>query len=172
MVVLGKLVLGGLLLGAAGTDFRRRRIPNRLIIVGLVMFFAVAARLFYMGERGTLAGCLAAGLSAFALHLVPYWFNSMGAGDVKLALITGLLMGWGDWLGYLQVFCLAAMTASGAVLVASRIARKQYAASGPEVAPGCDGVQAAGQHKPRTLPLAPVMAASYILYYVFIILSK
>jgi len=202
MDIFGKLVLGGLLLGAAGTDFRCRRIPNRLIAVGLVVFLAEVVWLCCLGERAMLAGRLVAGVLAFTLHLIPYGLKSMGAGDVKLALITGLLMGWEDWLGYLQVFCPVAILVSGVVLIASRFARKQYAASvsaqdktpggdaasvpasdvapgcaivsgsEPDIEPGCDGVQEAGQRKPRTLPLAPVMAAAYFFYYAYIILCK
>ena len=140
----GRLVLGLLLLWAAGTDIAWRRIPNPLICVGLAVFTIEAAWLWCVGEIDFLTGCVLAGIIAFVLHLIPYLLRSMGAGDVKLALITGLLLGWEAWLDYLGLFCAASLLVSGCVLLT-------------------------GKHGRRTLPLAPVMASAYILYCICVL---
>ena len=137
----GRYALGGLLLGAACTDLAWRKIPNWLIAIGLGAFLAVAGGLLYLRDAALLAGCLRAGALAFALHLVPYACKSMGAGDVKLALVVGLLMGWEAWLGYLETFCTLAVLLSCMFL-------------------------ALGKRKPKTIPLAPVMAGAYFLYQI------
>ena len=134
-----KLVLAGLLLAATGTDLAGRKIPNALIGAGLCLFLASALWRLFGGDIAYCAGCLLAGALAFALHLVPYLLRGMGAGDVKLALVMGLLMGWQDWLGHLGCYCLVLLFAAALTL----IPRKK---------------------KPKTLPLAPMMAAAYFLY--------
>lgn len=139
-MLLGKLVLGGLLLGAAGTDMASRRIPNKLIGVGLAAFLVLAAWLGYARETAVLRGCMMAGALAFAIHLIPYMCKSMGAGDVKLSLVIGLLLGWEDWLGYLQIFCAVSLIVSCIVLIRAK------------------------KTKTKALPLAPVMAAAYFIY--------
>ena len=134
-----RIFLGVLLLGAAGTDLLWRRIPNGLIIAGLSAFAALAFCLHRQRDTALLISCLAAGTAAFALHLIPYLYKSMGAGDVKLASVIGLLLGWEGWLGYLTAYCAVAFTVSGLLLLA-------------------------GKRKVKSLPLAPVMTAAYLLY--------
>jgi leader peptidase (prepilin peptidase)/N-methyltransferase len=135
----GKIVLGALLLGGAGTDLARRRIPNALILVGLGAFVALAASLYCGHETAVLTGCLWAGALSFLIHLIPWLTRSMGAGDVKLALVTGLLSGWEGWLGFLGAYSLVLIIASGALLVL-------------------------GKKKAQALPLAPFMAAAWFSY--------
>ena len=139
-MLFGKIILGALLLAGAGADLARRKIPNMLIAIGLCAFLAVAGRLLILGETAALAGCLSAGALAFGIHLVPWLLHNMGAGDVKLALVTGLLTGWGDWLGFLGMYCVMLLTASGVLFIL-------------------------GRKKPKTIPLAPFMAAAWFLNY-------
>ena len=137
-MIFANIVLAILLILASKEDIDGRRIPNRLIIAGLYAFVALTAWLIYHRRLTALYGCLLAGSLAFVLYLIPYIAGVMGAGDVKLALVTGLLLGWEDWLGYLAVFCAVSILVSAAALL---IRRK----------------------KATALPLAPVMAAAYFL---------
>ena len=145
-MIFGKIVLGALLLAGAGTDLARRKIPNALIGVGLGVFIVMACFLYSGHETSALTGCLLAGALSFFIHLVPWLMHSMGAGDVKLALVTGLLSGWKDWLGFLGAYSLVLILASVALL-------------------------AIGKRKMKTLPLAPFMAAAWFLYQAARILS-
>lgn len=141
MMLLGKLILAGLLTAGAGTDLIRRKIPNVLICIGLAAFLVLAGRLYFGGDTAVLTGCLFAGALAFFIHLIPWLMGSMGAGDVKLALIIGLLTGWEEWLGYLGMYCAALLAASAIMLVR-------------------------GKKRPKTVPLAAVMAAAWFAYYI------
>ena len=138
-MLFGCLALGGILAGAAYTDIASRRIPNRLIVAGLCAFLLLACRLCLRQEMRLLAGCVKAGALAFATHLPLYQRKVMGAGDVKLALVVGLLLGWQHWLGYLYAFSAAALVVSGILLCR-------------------------GNKKTKTLPMAPLMLAAYLIY--------
>lgn len=93
-------VLSVLLLVAAWTDLRSRRIPNALVLSGSV--FALLAHTLLPVGNGFLSdlpgglGFLAA-LKGFVfglLALLPlYWFRAMGAGDVKLLAMVGAFVG-------------------------------------------------------------------------------
>jgi prepilin peptidase CpaA len=80
---------------AAITDVRDRRIPNRLtylaMIAGLVLQAAVH------GWRGLLQS-LAGGLLFGGVFLIFHLVRAMGAGDVKLAVALGCIIGpAGSW---------------------------------------------------------------------------
>ena len=145
-MALGKILLGGILLASAATDLMWRRIPNQLIGIGLISFFALAGWMLRRGEDALLAGCLYAGALSFFLHLIPWFLQGMGAGDVKLAFVIGLLMGWKDWAGFLGMYCVVLLFASVVFL-------------------------SMGKRRPKTLPLAPFMTAAYFLHRIFMIYS-
>jgi prepilin peptidase CpaA len=76
---------------AASTDIVSRRIPNLLIVVGLVSALAVQLAL-----HGALSGgaiWLGGVLTGFGLLLPFYLMRGMAAGDVKLMLMLGAWLG-------------------------------------------------------------------------------
>lgn len=76
---------------AASTDLAARRIPNPLIVLGLVA--ALAVRLWL---EGTLLGAghwLAGALTGFALLIPLYLMRGTAAGDVKLLMTIGAWVG-------------------------------------------------------------------------------
>jgi len=76
-------------------DWRFRRIPNWLVLAGLVAGFA--GRGILGGAAGLLAAAEGFGLAAviyFVLHLL----HAMGAGDVKLMAALGCIAGPANWL--------------------------------------------------------------------------
>lgn len=97
MLLLAMTLLAMLLCAAVVTDLRSRRIPNILVLTGLVMAFSLHM-LALMGGTAALAGpqwwaplagC-AAGLAALMpLHLM----RACGAGDVKLLAMVGAFVG-------------------------------------------------------------------------------
>ena len=139
-MVYGRIVLACLLIAGAGTDLAWRRIPNAIVCAGLAVFATVAAQLLFNGQVAVFVGCLCAGTLAFAIHFVPWLLRKMGAGDVKMALLIGLLTGWQDWSGFISMYCVVLLVASCALL-------------------------AMRKKKLDTLPLAPFMAAAWFLYY-------
>ncbi len=135
-MIISKVVLAGLLIIAASEDLIRRRIPNYLIASGLIAFASEASWLLYRDQLA-LTGNLLAGGAAFILYVIPYIAGAMGAGDVKLAFIIGLILGWESWTRYMSVFCVL----STLVSIGALIYRKE---------------------KKRAIPLAPVMAVAYL----------
>jgi prepilin peptidase CpaA len=80
---------------AAVFDIRFRRIPNWLVLSGLVLGLALNSFLFgTAGAVSALLGCGAAFLVYFPLFIV----RGMGAGDVKLMMTVGCIAGPGNWI--------------------------------------------------------------------------
>src|SRR5258708_376980 len=80
------LPLSGILTAAAYTDLRSHRIPNKLIVLGLIM--AGVFQLVASGAHGLLSGFLAAALG-LGCFMPLYALRAMGAGDVKLMAVVG-----------------------------------------------------------------------------------
>ena len=83
-----------LVLAAALFDFLYRRIPNWLVLSGLIA--GVILRTVLGGWRGL--GEAAAGFGfAFAVYLIFYALRAMGAGDLKLMAAVGAITGPVNW---------------------------------------------------------------------------
>jgi len=65
-------------------DVRQRRIPNALVIVGLVLGLGWQT----WGGAGLVMG-LAGAATGLGLLIVPFALNMLGGGDVKLAMVVG-----------------------------------------------------------------------------------
>ncbi len=109
-----------LLVAAAVTDLRWLRIPNPLVLAGLVL-----AVLRLVLEPIDPWAHLLAGAVVFALTLPLFAFDLMGGGDAKLFPVLGL------WLGpaTLEFFVLASI-AAGALALVLVLARLALAWSG------------------------------------------
>jgi prepilin peptidase CpaA len=96
-----------LLFIAAGFDVIQRRIPNALIITGVVIAAAFASLAGFSG-----IGKMAAGLLAALVVLLPVYASGlMGAGDVKLISLVGSFLGLHHFL-----FALLCIFAAGGLL--------------------------------------------------------
>jgi prepilin peptidase CpaA len=88
---------------AAVYDVRFRRIPNWLVLTGLVLGLGLNAFLFrWSGARESLLGLVVAFLIYFPLYLL----RGMGAGDVKLMAAIGAVVGPANWFG---IFIISAL---------------------------------------------------------------
>lgn len=108
--------LAALLLAAVASDLHRRRIPNMLVLYGMVLGLAFQALapagqgLLQGGGLG-MAAALLGGLTGLALLLPFYALRMLGAGDVKLLSMVGV------WLGAAAVLQVALWTVlAGALL--------------------------------------------------------
>lgn len=83
------------------SDFRIRRIPNRLVLAGLIVALvwqtlgAAGSGLFDSAAPGALGVSAAASgaFAAFTGFLLLHWMRMMGAGDVKLMAMLGAFFG-------------------------------------------------------------------------------
>jgi leader peptidase (prepilin peptidase)/N-methyltransferase len=136
------LLLVAALLAVSVVDLEQYRIPNRILVptvLASVPLLALAA----LGEGGVSAflRALAGGAAAF-LALLALAFISprgMGMGDVKLAFVLGLylgFLGWGEvFLGLFLGFLFGAVV--GLVLIATGLrGRKDFLPYGPFLAAG------------------------------------
>jgi prepilin peptidase CpaA len=101
-------VVSVLLLWGAGTDVRSARIPNRLILVGLVL--GPLAALASGGLVG-LGSAVAAVAIVFPIGMAAFAIGAIGGGDAKFLMVGAALVGWQQLLPYLL-----ATAALGAVL--------------------------------------------------------
>lgn len=85
------LCVAALVLTAAAWDVRMRRIPNWLVVIGLVVGLVLQWHAYgvFTGVTGWAAGT-AAGIGFF---LLPYLVRGLGAGDVKLMGAVGAITG-------------------------------------------------------------------------------
>jgi prepilin peptidase CpaA len=140
------------------TDLRARKIPNRVVVAGLVA--AVAYHLIAMPGEGVLAvsagsiglpatlGGLATG---FALLIPLYVMRAMGAGDVKLMMMVGA------YLGPFQTAGVVVLTfaAGGVLAVGMAVWQRSLArlASNLRFMLTASAARAAGGDAPRFEPL-------------------
>lgn len=83
------LCLLGLLVVAVAIDVHRHRVPNNLVMLGLVL--GAATQAYAGGFSGLAEGGLGL-LTGFALFLPLYLLGGMAAGDVKLMAMVGLFL--------------------------------------------------------------------------------
>ena len=120
---------------ASVIDLRERRIPNALVYPGFLLFAAAVAIMWASGVEVSLpraaVGFLAYGGGLFLL--ASLWPDGMGMGDVKLAALTGLVLGALGW-AYIAVAVAVAILSAGlgavGVLLATR-KRKSTIPFGP-----------------------------------------
>jgi len=128
------LVTTGLLLTIALVDLAVRRIPNTLC---LALVAWSLAQMLWLGRPTPVSaalGLVVAGIPFLLIALVQR--GAMGAGDVKLAVAGGALLGYPLILRGLFWGILAAGGATLLLMAMRRIGRKSYIAYGPYLALG------------------------------------
>lgn len=93
-----------ILADAVVDDLRRYRISNSIILAGLMLSLAVAVETLIFGNRdsgmgiskalGMVLDMFLGGIVSFAAAFVLYALKGIGAGDVKLYMVCGLLSGY------------------------------------------------------------------------------
>ena len=130
----------GILLACALIDARHRIIPNRIVYTSVVLFAAAIATIAVVGSGVSLAtaglGVLAFGGGLLLVAIVAP--HGMGMGDVKLAVLMGLVLGSLGWR-YVGVSVVLAILAGGVGATVTLLAggtRKDAIPFGPYLAGG------------------------------------
>jgi leader peptidase (prepilin peptidase) / N-methyltransferase len=126
--------LAALLVTIAVIDCQTRRIPDRLVVPAMAIVL-IADVVFWPGRT---PGFLLAALVAGGLLLIPNLINSawMGMGDVKLAVLLGLALGWGVIGALLIAFVAVLPVALVMMALGGTATRKAALPFGPFIAFG------------------------------------
>ncbi len=104
------LALATLLVLASWSDLRMRKIPNTLVIWGVL-----TAVVLSLTPRGIgLVSAFLGGMVGFLVFLFLHLFKMVGAGDVKLVGAVGMFVGWPDMANV----CVAILITGGIVAIA------------------------------------------------------
>lgn len=131
------LYLAAISIALTMIDLETRRLPNAIVLPSyLVAGFLLALAALFGGDWTSLAraGIGMAALYGFYFVLRLVRPDGMGGGDVKLAGVVGLYLGWVGW-GALSVGAFAAFLVGGvvgiALIAARRAGRKSALPFGP-----------------------------------------
>ena len=98
--VLPLLVLGASLVAVSVIDLQLQRIPDRVTFPTLALAVPLVGLVSLRYDDGdAFVAALIGGVAYFVLLLLPHlaYPRGMGFGDVKLALVMGLYLGWLGW---------------------------------------------------------------------------
>ncbi|HET8659165.1 MAG TPA: A24 family peptidase [Micromonosporaceae bacterium] len=119
----------------AFVDLAVHRLPDRLtlpVFTAVATLLAVDAIWHHRLANGV--GAIAGAAASAAFYLLLAIIAGGGAGDIKLALGTGLVLGWHGWatipIGMLLGFALTSLCAAAMVLT-GRLKRGDHIAHGP-----------------------------------------
>lgn len=97
--VLPLLVLGASLVAVSVIDLQLMRIPDRVTFPTLALAAPLVLAVSLNDDGDAFVGALVGSVAYFLLLFVPHlvYPRGMGFGDVKLALVMGLYLGWLGW---------------------------------------------------------------------------
>ena len=135
--LVGFLAVAACAVALVVTDVRARRLPDRIVYSALAALFTcfVAGAIVRADATRLVTGILGAlTLGAVYVVLAVLGHGRLGVGDIKLAVLIGLALGWFGWaallVGALGAFLLNAMVTL-ALLAARRITLKSELPFGP-----------------------------------------
>jgi len=150
-VVVPVLVLGASLVAVSVIDLQHLRIPDRVTFPTLAVALPLIVVVSLQHDiGGAVRAALLGSVGYFVLLLVPHlvYPRGMGFGDVKLALVMGLYLGWLGWtvdeavlgpvrlvLYALMLGCILGVVFGTAVALATR--RRGEFPFGPALAAAC-----------------------------------
>ncbi|WP_294981056.1 A24 family peptidase [uncultured Microbacterium sp.] len=107
-------------------DVRTHRLPNRIVLPALIVTIALlAASCAFGAPWAALVRALGAGTALFVFFVLlrVAGRGAIGGGDVKLAALVGVLLGWVGWSAVL-LGVVAAFLAAGVVAIVLLAARR------------------------------------------------
>lgn len=132
LALIAFLYLAAIGIALALIDLETHTLPNRIVLPAYLVGGALlTAAALLLGEPGRLATAAAGGGILFIAYFAMAWIrpDGMGMGDVKLAGVLGMFLGWLGW-GQLAVGAFAAFLLGGLFAIALLIARRAKKRSG------------------------------------------
>jgi len=121
--VVVQVLLALIVVPAALFDFRQRRVPNWLVLAGLLL--GIGLNSFLYESAGLWMALKGFGL-AFLIYFPLYLLRGMGAGDVKLMAAIGAIAGAANWLGILVITSVLGGIAAIVLVVSKKRFRKTF----------------------------------------------
>ncbi|MGC8462194.1 MAG: prepilin peptidase [Acidimicrobiales bacterium] len=150
-------LLFAVLVAVSVTDLSHRLVPRRLVYPGaVVVAAALVADALNEQDPRRLVGAAIGGAVAFGVFFAVWWFvpRGMGFGDVRLAGLIGLALGYlglfDAYLGFLSAFVLGAL-GGVAVMVVTGSGRRTRVPFAPALAAGAVIAVLAGPHVASSL---------------------
>ena len=113
-------------------DVRQRRLPNRLVLPGLVIaIFSQLGASAISGRWQNLLTSLSAGVVAFLLCWAINSIGAIGMGDVKLIALITMSLAWFDWIWPVAALAGAFVLATVLVLLGYIFRRSKLGATIP-----------------------------------------
>lgn len=133
------VVFAGASIALARVDLREHRLPNRLLALsmGAVMLLLAGSSLFADTWMRFATACIAAVI--YALGFLLLWLPSrgaLGAGDVKLAPLIGMIAGWASSLAALLWVPLGVALVGLCIAMVAKSKRQATHAFGPSMLAG------------------------------------
>lgn len=141
--------LGLLLVVTILWDLRQMRIPNRLVLLFVLLFAAAVAPFLTVSE---LALRLAVALLVLAVFVAAFAAGLIGGGDVKLLAALVLFVPPGTYTLFAFVLSLSLLICTGLLLVSRRVL--------PAAGHGWQFLQ-----ERRRLPMGPAFGAAGLLFW-------
>ena len=141
------LVFGAVAVALAFIDFDTHTLPNVIVLPTYpVILVLLALSCMIEGDWWALIRAMIAGAALWGFYfiLAVAWPGGMGFGDVKLAGVVGMLLGWVGWgavvVGGFGAFVLGGI-ASAVLMATGRVGRKDGVPFGPWLLlGGCLGI--------------------------------
>ena len=146
------------LVAVSVTDLERRIIPNRIVLPAAAVVLA-AQTLLHPSPEWLLAGLAAAGFLFVAALAYP---AGMGMGDVKLALLLGVMLGRIVPVALMVAMLRALVPATVLLVKHGQAARKMGIPFGPFLALGGLVAPLRRRRDPRRLPGSALMAPAQV----------
>lgn len=110
-------------IAAGWIDAYERRLPDVLV---LPLYPVVAALLLGTGEADAMLRAATCGAGAMALYGIGCAAGQVGFGDVKLAGVLGLVLGWASWQTAVVALTATALIGGGQAAVVTARGRKHF----------------------------------------------
>lgn len=164
-------LLAGFLLAAALSDIATRKIPNRLILIGIAAGWLAQA---FLPDGEGVISALKGMVFGFGLFLPLYLVRVMGAGDVKLMAMVGCFSGSPAILGIALCSVLAGGVLSLVLALKMQVFRQMlgnvktmlFASLNPATKQPIR-VEMAASRSVGTLPYALAIAAGTVIYFIW-----
>jgi len=88
-------------------DFLYYKIPNKLLLIMFALYVAFASYMYFQGDIVLTWHAVIITLGCFAIGLILFYFNLLGAGDAKYLCLAALWMDYINIIGFISITAIA-----------------------------------------------------------------